>query len=948
MPDSHPRTKAIGFTAVLTLVAASAMPGWLGCERTAKEAGNPAAEADPPAIGEPGLNIIFISVDTTRADHLGCYGHPIVKTPNIDRFAAEGTRFAWCISAAPLTLPSHTTMLTGSYPFLHGARDNGIFTVADENVTLAEIFKEAGYATHAEVAALVLNHNTGLNQGFDTYGDVEAVVPGKRRSSPQPPDTQLEGSDAPAITPEPPPAVEVERKADEIFGRGIELLTAKAKTQERFFMFLHCFDPHWPQEAPERFSSQYEDGYYGEIAFFDEQFGKLIDALRDLGLADKTVVLLTSDHGEGRGQHGEYTHSTYLYDTTLHVPLIMWGPGHVPAKQVVQCQVRTVDLAPTVLELAGLADRRTEQMQGISLVPFLLDPALDLRLPCYSDTMVPKTSYGYSPLRSLRVGDRKYILAPQPEMYAYPEDRLELFNLVNVEPDRAMEMRQELYDLIADSPDPPGGRGVFRSLSEADLRKMEALGYISSKLDQDPDLATGREIDFFEPKGVNPKDRIESIESMAMGLGAMRIGEYEHAERFFRRFVELEPDSADGVSLLARALTRLDQDDEAIEMFRKCVELEPDRSLEHRLLGDLLAFKRRYAEAAEAHQRAVQANPEDHLSRIHFGRVLAARGSYDEALEQYDAAIELVPDQAEPRLQKGLTLLLANRPAEAIPLFDETVRLDPLRVRAYTSKAQALRQLGRIDEAIEVLSAAIESLPEKGVLYHGLAECYAVQRDWDRVEANFRRVVKLLPKSEIARKNLGLQLLAFGKTDQAIEQLRKAVELDPEYTGAHFQLGKSLAAKGESAAALASYRTVLELSPRHAVAFRAVADLLDELGQPVEALAVLRGAVENMPQNASLANDLAWRLATSSVQEIRNGAEAVQYAEAAERLTGSRDINMLDTLAAAYAAAGRFEDAVATADRAVDAAREAHLEDAATRILTRRALYKERQPYRVP
>ena len=204
-------------------------------------------------IGGADFNVLLVSVDTTRADHLACYGHPDAKTPNIDRFAREGTLFKNCISSAPLTLPSHSSMLTGSYPFVHGARDNGIFTLVDDNRTLAEIFKEAGAATHAEVAAIVLNRKYGLAQGFDSYGDLT------REKTPRPsmsiqdfqkevseeaePDVEIESEDA---------QPETDRKADDITAKGIELLTEKAEKNERFFIFLHYFDPHWPHEAPER------------------------------------------------------------------------------------------------------------------------------------------------------------------------------------------------------------------------------------------------------------------------------------------------------------------------------------------------------------------------------------------------------------------------------------------------------------------------------------------------------------------------------------------------------------------------------------------------------------------------------------------------------------------------------------------------------------------------
>ncbi|MCZ6816123.1 MAG: sulfatase-like hydrolase/transferase [Planctomycetota bacterium] len=926
----------------IVLVALAAAWSCNGCKSPDQEdPKEPTPTEHKSKIGARGINVVLVSVDTTRADHIGCYGHPKIKTPNIDRFAAEGTRFAWCISSAPLTLPSHTTMMTGSYPFLHGARDNGVFTVAPENVTLAEIFKEAGYGTHAEVAALVLNHKTGIDQGFDTFGDVEPAGKGKPKAK----KVELESTSQPVIEPD-APIIAIERLAEDIFQHGIEVMKKKAATKEPFFMFLHCFDPHWPHQAPERFQSQYDDGYYAEIAYFDEQFGRFVDAVRELGIADKTLVILTSDHGEGRGQHSEWTHSTFLYDTTLHVPLIMWCPGQVPSGQVVECQVRLLDLAPTILELAKLGDRRTEQMQGTSLLPLLDDPALDLRLPCYSDTMVPKTSYGFSALRSIRLTEGKYILSPKPELFGYPNDYLELFNLAESDKDRADAMRQELYDLIADSPSPPGGRGVWRSMDDAERRKMEALGYISSNTVEDLDLTAGNEIDFFEPDGINPKDRIESIECMATGMGSIRVGQYEEGEKFFRRFCELEPDHPKGPSFLGRIFMYTDRDDEAIEQFRKCIGMRSDSYLERRLLGDLLAKKKLYAEAGESYRLAVKNNPSDYRSRISHGRVLAARQRFEDAFAEYDEAMKLVPEDPVPRLQKGLALLLAKRPEDAIPVLQEAARLDPNVPRPHAAIAKALRRLKRTDEAIEHLKETIESMPDAALLYHALAECYAVKSDPDNIEANFRRVVELLPDSDVARRNLGGHLLAKGQVDDALEQLQKAVELGPENVAANFKLARAFEMKERNAEAIQSYERVYELAPRNAIAYRFAANLMDVEGQQARAVSVLRKACEVMKGDAYLTNDLAWRLATSKKDEIRNGSEAVKLAKVAEGLTEGDDFNVLDTLAAAYAEVGRFDDAVETINRALAIAVRANDEREISSLRGRLELYEARRPLR--
>ncbi len=922
-----------------------------------EQGGNDQPDAKPPQsvpvraalptregpIGGEGMNVVLVSVDTTRADHLGCYGHDKVKTPNIDRFAAEGTRFANCISSAPLTLPSHATMLTGSYPFVHGARDNGIFVLQEENVTLAEIFKQAGYTTRAEVAALVLNRKYGLSQGFDTYGDVEPPAFQLTKAHREALERALAGDTRPDIQPEQSQR-ELERKAEQITSRAIELLTAAAEDGERVFMFLHYFDPHQPHEAPERFASQYTDGYYAEIAYFDEQFGRLVDAIRDLGLAGKTLVMLTSDHGEGRGQHGEATHSFYLYDTTLHVPLILWCPGQVPAGQVVESQVRLVDLAPTALEFARL--ELSEQIQGESLLPLLADPTLAIRWPCYSDSMVPKTTFDYSPLRSLRVGGWKYILSPHPELYHVEQDRLELFNRAASEAQRAAAMRQELYELIEQSSTRGGVPGGFRAIAPDEVEQLRALGYISAGLNEDSDLFAGDELELFEPKGINPRDRVEVVECWAAGLGSLRAGAWERAETLYRRFMELEPENPIGPSYVARALIMLERNDEAIEMFRRAIELKPDSTLEYRQLGNLLAMKGDSPGAAEAYQHAIENDSEDYISRFNLGKLLISRGRPRDALVQLERAIEIAPTEELLHVHRGVALRMAGRMDEAVEVLEEAIGRTPEEVLAHDQLAVTLNQFGRSGEAIERLVMAIDKLPEAALLHHRLAELYTEQGLPERAGLHFAKVVEVFPENAIARQNHGTNLFLRGKHTEAVEELRKALELEPEFTRALFDLARALESSGELDESAKTYSLLLEKAPNDALAYSAAANLRAERGDYAGAIEVLRNGLLLMPDDPGIANDVAWHLATCPKDELRNGEEAVQLAEYAVDISGAEACGELDTLAAAYAEVGRFEDAVETAKRALRVATKVDLPELASRISGRLELYQAGRPYR--
>jgi choline-sulfatase len=944
----RPAGRCLLFALLLGLGAAG-----FGCESKPAGTGDADAEHEAPAappvhtpgLGGRGLNVLLVSVDTTRADHIACYGHPEVRTPNIDRLAAEGIRFAWCISSAPLTLPSHTTMLTGSYPFVHGARDNGIFTVPEQNQTLAELFKAAGYATRAEVAAVVLKKEAGLNQGFDTYNDVVPEKPDMniKRFLPDPWDLESDDSAPPVIEHE-RPKVETDRKAGEISDCGIAHLKELAAGDKPFFLFLHYFDPHWPHEAPEPFASAYKDSYLSEIAYFDSQFGRVLDAVDELGLADNTLVILTSDHGEGRGQHGEYTHSTYLYDTTLHVPLIMRVPGG-PAGEVVESQVRLLDIASTIVDFARLEP--TGQMQGQSLLPLVADPGRDLRLPCYSDTMVPKNSLDYSPLRSLRADGWKYILAPRSELYHVGEDTDEVFNIIQVESERADQMRRELRELIADSPPPPGGRARYGAMSDDDARKLAALGYVSVSAVKDPDFNLGSELDHFEPTGINPRDRIEVVECWASGLGAFRAGQYELAEATFRRFNELEPLNQSGVSYLGRSLMMLGRYDEAIQWLRRAVELNPESFLDYRALGNMLVMRNDLAGAEEAYRKAIEYNPGDEtVARLNLGMVLGTKRHYQLALKIYDEALEIAPDEPALYLHRGITLRQMGRLEEAMASLAKAAELAPELAQAQSQLAMTRQQLGLHDEAIAQLQAAIDRMPEEPLLAYQMAQLYVAAEDFANEGVWLARVAELRPDSATAWRMLGANHLMQEKYPAAVEYCRKALDMKPDDPAALFPLAVSLEALGEFDQALAAYGKLVEVAPKSAVGYRRGANLMAQAGDEAGAIAFLQRGLAELPDYVGIANDLAWHLATAPDPDLRDGEEAVRLAQRASTLMGDESYNELDTLAAAYAEIGRFDDAVLTAERALAVASQTNDPDLITQISARLELFRQGRPYR--
>ena len=376
------------------------------------------------------LNVLLITLDTTRADHLGCYGYDLAKTPHLDEMARQGVRFARAYCPAPLTLPSHSSIMTGLLPATHGVRNNG-HDLAVKWRTLAGILKEYGFATAAFVSSFSVDSRFGIGRGFDVYDDT---------FQPQAP---LKGANA-------------ERRAEETFARFSRWLDKAS--QERFFAWVHYYDPHLPYDPP----SPYREGspgrpYDGEIAYMDHYVGAVLQALEAKGLSDKTLVVVAGDHGEGLGDKVETGHGIFLYEETLRVPLLFHNAKIFPKPLIVEGAVRLVDVAPTVLDVLGLG-AAAAGMEGRSLLPWIKNrswPGLEALV----ETFYPRENFGWSELVGLVSGRWKYIHAPRPELYDLANDPGEKTDLIGSSPSKADELRKrlekELLRLAVPAP-PPG------------------------------------------------------------------------------------------------------------------------------------------------------------------------------------------------------------------------------------------------------------------------------------------------------------------------------------------------------------------------------------------------------------------------------------------------------------------------------------------------------------
>ena len=526
----------------------------------------PAVAPEPAA--DDALNVVLITLDTTRADALGSYGQRRPITPNLDRLAAEGAQFAQCASSAPSTLPSHSTLFTGRYPFVHGVRSNAGYVLSDENTTLAEVLSAHGYRTSAEIAAPVIGGHTQLGQGFDRYHDLEFQDIQRKTIHVRDADGER--------------AVEVdEREAEDITRFGLQFI--KENRSEKFFLWLHYFDAHQPYSPPGRFyETSSESPYHGEIQYIDEQIGRVLEHIEGLGLRERTLVVVTADHGEAMGEHDEQTHVYFVYDSTIHVPLLFWG-ATVPRGLKVESLVRTVDVAPTILDILKLPP--LEGIQGASLLPLLKKESLDLELVGYGESVEPHIVFGASVLRFVRKGQWKYIHKVKPELFDLTGDPGELHNLSSVHPEIVERLRMALSALIEEAPEPASGART--AIDTATAAQLEALGYMAAA----PSEPLSDEMALLEVSGVDPTALTDDMKLVAKAEGYRLTRRFEESAEKYRAVIERNPDRVLILMRYANVLGRLGDDDERFEILTRVIELSPETAPAYSDLAHIV-FKR--------------------------------------------------------------------------------------------------------------------------------------------------------------------------------------------------------------------------------------------------------------------------------------------------------------------------------------------------------------------
>jgi len=658
--------------------------------------------AEAPAAGP--LNVLLITLDTTRADRLGSYGHASARTRHMDRLAAEGVRFERAYSPAPITLPAHASLFTGLYPFAHGVRNNGNFYLPEKFRTLTTVLRAHGYHTGAFVSAFVLDRRYGLARGFDTYDD--------RQEAP--------GSQVVKL--------EAERRGDRTALALHGWLDEHARRQpgKPFFAWLHLFDPHEPYRPPPPFKEAFAGAPYdGEIAFDDAIVASVRERLERLGLSERTLVVIAGDHGESLGDHGEETHSMFVYESALHVPLILWRPGLLPGGTVVAPPVRLTDVAPTILELVGAPPLETAH--GRSLVPLILRGDKSPPPAVYAETLLPQFYMNWAPLRAIREERWKYIEAPRPELYDLQADPGETRNLLAEHGSVGKALARELERLTAGSP----GADASGRMDAETLEKLASLGYVGAGAEPargvdgsraDPKDFIGvfnqlrransavRERQFDEALPVLERvlrdDPRNAFAHLVLGSARMGMGDYPRAIAQFRRYLDLVPSSAYAHHWLSICHIRLGDQANALREAEAALAIDPRFSDARVMKGGILAARGQHPAAVKELRLAVETDPEKALLRLDLAKVLAEAGQLDDADREYSTALSQQPDLPAALSGQGALRLRQGRLAEAEAMLRRAVDLEPedhvarfnlgMTFERQRRKAEAAGEYGRV------------------------------------------------------------------------------------------------------------------------------------------------------------------------------------------------------------------------------------------------------------
>jgi choline-sulfatase len=652
---------------------------------------NSAAERTHPV--KP--NVILITIDTLRADHVGCYGAQMVKTPTLDALAHDGIVFERAISQVPLTWPSHAVILTGTYPFQNGVQDFTGQPLAPQFRSVAQAFKQAHYTTGAVVSAFVLDRSWGLARGFDFYDDAFSAETFEKK------DAGL-----------------VDRRAGESVARAIAWLKLKKASQRPFFLWLHLYDPHSPYDPPEPYRSEYRaHPYDGEIAYADHELSNLMLWLKQNHLYDSSLIFALSDHGESLGEHGEDEHGFFVYNATVHVPLIVKPPagsGISPGRR--REPVETLAVAPTLLKLAGVndpADPIHKQFQSHALLSTSAKPGASQAAndPAYSETFYPFSSFGWSPLHAIESDRFHLIESPKPELYDLESDPGETRNIFAGQPATFAVLQEKLEALLANNPftrqDAAAG-----NLSPDAQEKLRALGYFGFRAPVSADsLKQGL---------ADPKDKLWEFNSILRAEDAFQRKDDDQAERLLSDVQEKDPQIYVIPFLLGESALRRQNWEKAAQQLQRCLELNPNFDNAMTGLARALANLGRVQDAKSWLDKALRNNSQNYRAWYQLGLLNAASGLASTGNE-YERTVAIQPNFSAGQRELGMFLFQRKDFAAAAPHLEKAIALGLEDARLHNFLGICYNRTNRSPSAVQQFQRAIELDPTLAEAHLNLA-----------------------------------------------------------------------------------------------------------------------------------------------------------------------------------------------------------------------------------
>jgi len=710
------------------------------------------------------FNYVLITVDTLRADRLGCYGFSKIKTPAIDSFAQKGVKFEHCIAQTPLTLPSHTSLMTGTFPTFHGVRDNGGYLVPEQLNTLAELFKAKEYDTAAFVSSYVLDSKWGLDQGFDHYFDNFDLSKYKTIS-----------------------LGNVQRPGDEVIEQVIPWL--EEHKNNKFFTWVHLYDPHTPYEPPSPYKEQYKGSpYLGEIAYTDSLLEELWQYLEENNLTENTVLIFASDHGESLGEHKERTHGFFVYQEGIHVPLIFVTPFEKFQGITRSSVASLVDIMPTILDLAGM--EVPTEVQGKSLLPLFRGEKRGSENFSYSETFYPRLHYGWSELTTIQDSQYKLIVAPRLELYDIVNDPEESINIVDQKPQEARRLKKLIDDFMERT-----GQNSFdldyTHMDEETRQKLSALGYIG----------TFTEIKEKSGKLGDPKDKIIIFNELSK----------------------------------ARELGMQEKYGESITMLQDILKDDPEIIDAYFAMGNVYFKWEKYSLALESFKKAFEKRPNDPFTVINIANAHLKMGEVDEARDFMESVLPSLPPDSQVNFILGNIYKLKENYPGAEKYYRECLRLNPSSVSANNALGKVFLLQGELDKSEEYLNKAKDLNSKLPNLHFNLAQLAEARGNMDKALEEYLIELENSPHNFGASFNLARIYRQRRQTDKEEEYLKKTMESNPKFPMSYFYLARIYLNRGEQyKEAVELVKKGIEMNPKEEnlpLGYFLLADLYNRLGE---------------------------------------------------------------------------------------------------------------------